>query len=64
MDQFNSPLLLPAQDWEGQRARIQELYNVENRSLNEVREIMEKEKGFKATYVHPSFRAESLVLIL
>ena len=44
---------LSAKDWEEQQATIERLYATENKKLQEVIEIMEKEYRFRATYVHP-----------
>jgi hypothetical protein len=38
-------------DWEAHVFRIKELYLVENKTLKDVMYIMEKEYGFRATYV-------------
>ena len=59
MNQLSQPSMLPpprrpacAQDWEEQRLRFQQLYSAEDRPLGEVMEVMEKEYGFRATYVY------------
>ena len=46
---FRRPL--SAQDWEDQRMTFERLYSTERRSLQEVMEVMEREYGFRATYV-------------
>jgi hypothetical protein len=42
---------LSAKEWEEQRETIQYLYSEEDRKLSEVMEVMEREYGFRATYV-------------
>ncbi|CZR50274.1 uncharacterized protein PAC_00146 [Phialocephala subalpina] len=62
MEQFtNSSSMLPPlitrnirrplsnEDWEAQRATFQRLYSTEDKTLQEVIEVMEKEYGFRAT---------------
>jgi hypothetical protein len=45
---------LSAQDWDEQRPNIQQLYLTEDRSLDDVIELMKTHHGFQATYMrHP-----------
>jgi hypothetical protein len=49
---------LSAEDWEEQRPRIEQLYSTEDKSLDDVIKLMEREYGFRATYailLHSSF---------
>jgi hypothetical protein len=48
---YNLHRRLSVKDWEDQRATVQQLYSTENKTLQEVIEIMEKEYGFHATYI-------------
>lgn len=41
-------------DWNAQKERINQLYNVENRPLSEVQDIMQERYGFEGTYVRSS----------
>jgi hypothetical protein len=57
MEQFTIPSVMPtsspnhgrpvsAQDWEDQRAKIQQLYGTKGKSLDEVMDVMESVHGF------------------
>lgn len=47
------------EDWEHHRAIFEQLYSAECRSLKEVKEFMERDYGFFATYVFNLFLTSS-----
>lgn len=44
---------IPTESWEAKRPIITKLYQEERKSLKEVMEILQRDHGFKATYIPP-----------